>query len=1598
MVDARPLIALLLAAAAAAGEADATVPNPDAAYRAVLAAMGQPNRQPGSPGYATAVDGVERALADAGLTPQRLVYPSMGLETRACTFEIDGVAVPGVLPLAPNGAVPSTTWGRPVEGPVVWLGDGSLAEMRGKPVDGCIALIRMGSPHLPTVFSQGARAVIAVDDGSASQWQTARMFTEAPISSPRAWMTRDAAQAAGLLDGAPRQGRLRIEVAWRRVEATTVWALIPAAADAPAAQAKQTVVLSAELATSGAVPDRAPGSRQAANAALLAALAARLRAEPPQRPVLVAFLGSHYAAQDGARVLYWLVEKIHRPDKDPDPLAKRIEAATEQLAVAERRIALLADDGFLAASGDDPFWLRTNLRRVLAGRMNTLNYELRQVNLAITAAERATDAATTASLGGRRDLLKTRLADVGKDRRQLYERKITDAESFTTLRAAMRDEVASQRDHLRADLNQLASAQRFERAMAGLTVVAHVGVDFADATAAWTPNPFALSSRSVSIGWDRRPATGHFSKHIAAYQQAWNRVAERFAGTAPMRTPDQSATWTYDALSTPARRQAACSVAHGLGLMGSQLVTIGDPLPHDEMPTEGAAPELAGLAAPLHAWIGNLLGGDMPLRTGLVVTRSANDRLIARWSGSRWLGVRIDRLAPGSEEVLGPADGAVTFVTDAKLAPDVTHQLCGRSNLPMAIANPFGGLFMPQVDGNAVEKQIYAVAFAQNGSPDGFYNGATPVNALNPRIFTGWGNGVYIPLMPRDYNVATAWKRLTGRTDSVPKRTFGGDGAGGLISVTDYHRPSKLVGNGLFVLGSAEDRPQGHGVPNEAAEMLSLDVLRASAHDAGRLNQTRLDVLRSKNLVNRPIERVNAAGATHLVKAEAARAAGDLPKAAAHETLSAILAFRAQEPLRDNADDLLKAVVFLLLLSIPFAFALERLVFGSPSIYRQIAGFSGIFIGTFSLLYITHPAFALADAPLIIFLAFVIILLSGFVTAVVMGKFKHELKAMQGLSSQAHQAGNRNSTTLAAVIIGIAGMRNRPLKTFLTAMTVTLLTFTILVFASFESSKGVVETWLGKARGEDRIEVHQKSFIAIPDRLVEAVAEVHGSRLEILARTASWSNPFNSRGESPLTNLVLEPSSGRTMQLAAVVGLDPREAQRLGLMPGLAEPAAGEPAPLWLSELAANQLKVAPGARLLIRGTPFVLAGTFDDVQVRGRENINGSRLTPPDFTATFANYPPGADGLSSALENVDITELVYASPALSGFTVNSAVRALGGSVNFLALYPKDGQVDLARHAGEIAQVFNGPVYGTSGEGARSWFYTRQVAGSGLGDLIVPLLLGGLIIFSSLLGSIVDRQKEIFTYSALGLSPRDVGTLFFAESSVIAVIGGMGGYLIGQLVSKGLNVMADAGLIEIPAFNFSSLSSLITIGIVMLTVLLSTIYPALMASRSANPGVNRAWRMPKPDGDKLTFTFPFTVPEKSFGGIVAFIAEHFRNHGDAALDVFATADVRLFKVDSHRIGISAEVSLAPFDLGVFQRFRMTTRPSDIAGIDEVVVEIERTNGAASAWMRGNQAFISDLREQFLVWRSLPQEAVNHYLAEAGKLVAAEAPAGGDAHG
>ena len=136
--------------------------------------------------------------------------------------------------------------------------------------------------------------------------------------------------------------------------------------------------------------------------------------------------------------------------------------------------------------------------------------------------------------------------------------------------------------------------------------------------------------------------------------------------------------------------------------------------------------------------------------------------------------------------------------------------------------------------------------------------------------------------------------------------------------------------------------------------------------------------------------------------------------------------------------------------------------------------------------------------------------------------------------------------------------------------------------------------------------------------------------------------------------------------------------------------------------------------------------------------------------------------------------------------------------------------------------------------------------------------------------------------------------------------------------------------------------------------------------------------MPPADGDKLSLTFPFTVSAYDITGVVSFLAEHFRRHDDAGLGDFAASDVSIGKSERGNLQLSSELALSPFDLGVTQRLQLTAIPSEIEGVDEVAIEVDRLSGATGDWYRANRTFMKGLRRQFLVWRTLSSEVIEQY--------------------
>ena len=112
----------------------------------------------------------------------------------------------------------------------------------------------------------------------------------------------------------------------------------------------------------------------------------------------------------------------------------------------------------------------------------------------------------------------------------------------------------------------------------------------------------------------------------------------------------------------------------------------------------------------------------------------------------------------------------------------------------------------------------------------------------------------------------------------------------------------------------------------------------------------------------------------------------------------------------------------------------------------------------------------------------------------------------------------------------------------------------------------------------------------------------------------------------------------------------------------------------------------------------------------------------------------------------------------------------------------------------------------------------------------ISLLVGGIGIMNIMLVSVTERTHEIGLRKALGARKRDILTQFLTESSLLSLIGGMIGILLGWLISLIVGQIAaanDAPFMPVVALDAILLATLFSAAI----GLFFGIYPANRAAR-----------------------------------------------------------------------------------------------------------------------------------------------------------------------
>jgi hypothetical protein len=453
---------------------------------------------------------------------------------------------------------------------------------------------------------------------------------------------------------------------------------------------------------------------------------------------------------------------------------------------------------------------------------------------------------------------------------------------------------------------------------------------------------------------------------------------------------------------------------------------------------------------------------------------------------------------------------------------------------------------------------------------------------------------------------------------AFPQLNISGDHGAGAIWVGKLRRFKLITYVPLLLNNSPEDEP-GMGYPQPSG---IVDGLGQGARDLWELNQGRLGRLEKYGIFEKWLSHLHEMAERQLGKAELIEEQFDGPRAEAHLLAALQFSNLIYEPTRITTDDLIQAVVILLLLAIPFSFAVERVIVGTPNVYRQIIGFSAVFLSVFGILYVAHPAFRFATFPMLVLLAFVIIILSGLVIMIMKARFEYEVKKLQGVATASHRSTrDARQTISAAVTQGIASMRRRPVRTLLTALTIILLTFTIMFFGSFSKTGGIRPVFVGMNDGPPRVEIALSGGRSLDGQTTQMLRRLWMDRSTSFIRSWDLYATANRWG----LQMPILANGQRTTGAQASAVIAPED---INLSPPLREALGGDvksfqdKGGILLPKGLFDQLKLpADGsATLQFCGRSYALRGWFDTRKLESARMADGASYAVPDVFAEVRN------------------------------------------------------------------------------------------------------------------------------------------------------------------------------------------------------------------------------------------------------------------------------------------------------------------------------------------------------------------------------------------
>lgn len=796
-------------------------------------------------------------------------------------------------------------------------------------------------------------------------------------------------------------------------------------------------------------------------------------------------------------------------------------------------------------------------------------------------------------------------------------------------------------------------------------------------------------------------------------------------------------------------------------------------------------------------------------------------------------------------------------------------------------------------------------------------------------------------------------------------------------------RPGGIVGQGYFVA----DTP--------SLINIELDVARSMA----QLNGARVTIQRKYNMADKMVLTYSAKSIELANQATAKAQAGKLVEAKRLAAEAMAYSANAHPVLRKNASDAIWGILFYLVLAIPFSVFMEKLIIGHPDLRVQLLGQGVIFVLFFLALRAFHPAYQLVRSSYMILLGFVTFALAIAVGSFVSARFAKNMGELQRRFRQEVETSDvsRAGAASTAYLLGLNNLRKRPVRTALTMITLILVTFVMICFASISTNVKDIEFPVGKAIYNGML---------LRDRMLKDVGaalapvrELYGEAFTVAPRR--WAGnfvPIVGKSTEYAEYIVTRTAGDKTYEVKAnaVLGVMPQEAEITDLKNTFDvlnrwfekddEKSLFLPRPIADSLQLTDQDVKDNKAIVSMGGKDYTVLGIFDDGKADAVLDLDGDSLMPIDvlslrspavYSASEVSSSQGEDEIPQNTPRLPSRKVIIAPydnmPAAASRLPSIAIK-LGG-IDYAAARNLIGS--------HLERTGQPAYYGLDGVAFFGGKF-RMSSVEGLLDLVLPLIIAALTVLNTMRGSVYERRSELFVFNAVGLAPNHIRFLFLAEASVYAVVGVVGGYMLAQSSGTVLKLLGLAGGLSI---NYSSFSAVIVCLVIMLVVFVSSLIPARMAARIAAPSDTMSIRRRSATSDEETLELPFTFNKRDRIGIIPYFADWLGNYGEgSAGEFFCSPPVASIRLDAggHAMPcLTTTTWLKPYDLGVSQKVDVLVRLDPVTGDNVAVVVMTRLGGDRDSWDRCRHTFIRLLRKRFLTWRAV-SDSDRHLLLERGR--------------